>query len=78
LGHAKRLIFDRPDIFCYNITMNTIIVEGPENAIRAGTWAEKNIKHKWALDVSGGPFSNSYAFTFSDAKDATHFALKWL
>lgn len=58
--------------------MNIIVIEGPEQAIRAGTWAGENIKHKWALDVSGGPFSNSYAFNFVDAKDATMFALRWL
>lgn len=57
--------------------MNTVIIEGPEQAIFAGTWAEANIKHKWSLDIQGGPFSNVYAFNFSNAKDATHFALKW-
>jgi hypothetical protein len=57
--------------------MNTIIIDGPDRAIQAGAWAQDNIKHKWGLDVSGGPFSNQYAFTFTDTKDATHFALKW-
>ena len=57
--------------------MNTIIIKGPVKAIQAGTWAADNIKHKWAMGVDGGPFSNQYAFTFTDAKDATYFALKW-
>lgn len=58
--------------------MNTVIIEGPEQAIFAGTWAENNLKHKWSLEVQGGPFSNHYAFNFTNAQDATHFALKWL
>jgi hypothetical protein len=57
--------------------MNTVIIEGPERATQAGTWAQTNIKNKWGLDVSDGPFSNHYAFTFVSEQDATHFALKW-
>ena len=57
--------------------MNIVIIEGPEQAIFAGTWAEENIKHKWTLDVQGTPFSNVYAFSFADARDATEFALRW-
>jgi hypothetical protein len=57
--------------------MSTIIIKGPVKAIQAGTWAATNIKNKWAMDVDSGPFSNQYAFKFSDAKDATYFALKW-
>lgn len=58
--------------------MNTVIIEGPEQAIRAGTWAEKHLAHKWSLDLVE-PFSKrpKYAFNFKDAQDATHFALKW-
>jgi hypothetical protein len=58
--------------------MKTVIIEGPEQAIFAGTWAEKNIKNSWHLSIQGGPFSNSYAFNFANAKDAVHFALKWV
>jgi len=57
--------------------MNTVIIEGPEKAIQAGSWAQDNLKNKWGLDVADGPFSNQYAFTFATAQDATHFALKW-
>ena len=60
----------------YNNTMTTVIIEGPERAIRAGTWAEKNIKFGWNLDVSD-PFSNHYNFRFTDPKEATFFSLKW-
>lgn len=58
--------------------MNTIVIEGAEQAIFAGTWAEKNLKHKWTLDLIS-PFSNkpSYAFNFTNAQDASYFALKW-
>jgi hypothetical protein len=57
--------------------MNTIIIEGHEQASQAGTWATKNIKHKWGIEPHGSPFSNYYAFSFLDSQDATHFALKW-
>jgi hypothetical protein len=58
--------------------MNTVIIEGPEQATHAGTWATQHIKHKWSLDLLS-PFAKnpSYAFRFSDERDATHFALKW-
>lgn len=56
--------------------MTTIIIEGPERAIRAGTWAEKNIKYGWNLDVLD-PFSNQYNFQFTDPKEAIFFSLKW-
>jgi len=56
--------------------MNKIVITGPEQAIRAGTWAEKNISGKWNLELVD-PFSNRYHFRFSDPKDAIFFALKW-
>jgi hypothetical protein len=56
--------------------MNTVIVEGPDRAIQAGTWAEQNTKGKWKFDLVD-MFSSNYYFVFADAKDATHFALKW-
>ena len=62
----------------YNKDMNTIIIEGPERAIRAGTWADKNIKNGWELDMIN-PLSKfpSYAFKFANSLDASFFALKW-
>ena len=60
----------------YNNNMTTVIIEGPEKAIFAGTWAEKNIKNNWHLDVRE-PFANRYHFVFSDSKDATFFSLRW-
>jgi len=56
--------------------MNKIVIESPERAILAGTWAEKNIKGQWNLNLDD-PFSNRYYFTFSSPKDATLFSLKW-
>jgi len=56
--------------------MNNIVITGPEQAIKAGTWAEKNIKGKWDLELVD-PFSNKYHFKFSRSKDATFFALRW-
>lgn len=60
----------------YNKHMSTIIIEGPERAIRAGTWAENNIKDNWNLNLMD-PFSNNYHFTFSNPDEASMFALKW-
>lgn len=57
--------------------MNTIIIEGAEKALEAGGWARENIKNTWDISIEGNPFSTHYAFIFSDAKDATHFALRW-
>lgn len=57
--------------------MSQIIINGPKQAIKAGTWAEKNIKGNWQLNIDSSPFSNKYHFVFSDPKDATIFALKW-
>ena len=57
--------------------MNTVIIEGPERATQAGTWANANTKHTWQMGITGNPFSNKYAFMFSNPQDATHFALKW-
>jgi hypothetical protein len=57
--------------------MNTIIIEGPEQATMAAVWAETNVTNKWSINNVNGPFSNNYAFIFSDSTDATHFALKW-
>lgn len=57
--------------------MNQIIIEGPERAIKAGTWAEKYIKDKWNLEIDSSPFSNRYHFSFSNPHDATFFALRW-
>ena len=57
--------------------MTNVIIEGPEQAIEAGTWAEKNIKCIWKLEILTSPFSNHYNFQFANSKDATHFALKW-
>jgi hypothetical protein len=56
--------------------MNKIVIESPERAILAGTWAEENIKGQWNLALTD-PFSNCYYFTFSDPRDATMFSLKW-
>ena len=56
--------------------MNKIIIETPEKAILAGTWAEEHIKGQWNLGLAD-PFSNYYHFTFSDPSDATLFSLKW-
>jgi hypothetical protein len=69
------------DMNVYNIAMSTVIIHGPERAVRAGTWAEKNILNKWDLDfVGSNPFSAKpeYAFKFANSKDATLFALKWV
>lgn len=62
----------------YNDSMKIVTIEGPEQAIRAGTWAEENIKSEWELDLVE-PFSKTpkYAFIFSNTKEAMHFALKW-
>lgn len=59
--------------------MNSITIEGPEQAIKAGTWAEKNLKSEWTLDYDLLVLSNrpSYKFTFSNNEDAAWFALKW-
>lgn len=59
--------------------MKIVTIEGAEQAIRAGTWAEKNIKSKWDIDLVE-PFGKitKYAFKFSDPKEATIFALKWV
>jgi hypothetical protein len=57
--------------------MNTIIIEGSDKALAAGGWAQTNIKHKWDISLDSVPFSNSYVFKFSNATDATLFALKW-
>lgn len=57
--------------------MNQITINGPERAIKAGTWAEKNIKGKWNLD-SPDPFSGRYNFSFANKIDAAFFALKWV
>ena len=56
---------------------NTVIVKGPEQAIRAGTWAEKFVKGNWKMALDQSPFSNYYHFNFDNSQDATHFALKW-
>lgn len=61
----------------YNSNMTNVIIEGPERAIEAGTWAEKNIKSGWDLDISVSPFSNLYNFQFRDPKEAVLFSLKW-
>ena len=61
--------------------MSTIIVKGPEQAIRAGTWAENNLKTEWSMDfATGNPFGPrpEYAFRFANSKDAALFALKWV
>lgn len=60
----------------YNTHMSTIIIEGPERAIKAGTWAEENVKDVWNLNLTD-PFSNHYHFTFSNPDEASMFALKW-
>ena len=63
----------------YNINMSTVIVKGPERAIEAGTWAENNLKNEWSFNLnSSNPFSKEYEFRFSNARDATLFALKWV
>ena len=41
--------------------MNSITIEGPEQAMRAGTWATNNIKGDWKMDLND-PFSNHYHF----------------
>jgi len=56
--------------------MNSITITGPEQAILAGTWAEKNIRGDWKMNLVD-PFSNQYHFIFTDPQDASHFALKW-
>ena len=60
----------------YNSSMN-VVINGPERAIKAGTWAEQNLKHRWGLDVKE-PFSNEFCFTFSNPQEASLFALKWV
>jgi hypothetical protein len=58
--------------------MSQIIINGPGQAIKAGNWADKNIKGNWRLDIAySNPFSNKYHFVFSNPGDATLFALKW-
>lgn len=61
----------------YNTTMNSVIIEGPEQAIRAGTWADRNIQDGWELDMPE-PFGNRYHFIFTNPADASLFALKWV
>lgn len=58
--------------------MNIIVIEGPEQATQAGTWAKQNSKHTWGIEPHGSLFSNHYAFNFADEQDATMFALRWL
>lgn len=53
-----------------------VIITSPERAIQAGTWAQKNIKHDWEMDLPE-PFGNRYCFKFSNPIDASFFALKW-
>lgn len=60
----------------YNSNMSQIIIEGPEKAIIAGTWAEENITGDWRLEMND-PFSNYYHFIFSRPQDATYFSLRW-
>lgn len=58
--------------------MTTVIIQSAETALYAGAWANKNIKHKWDIQLDN--FHNNlarYIFKFSDSHDATHFALKW-
>lgn len=58
--------------------MTSITINGAEQAIRAGTWAEKNLKSQWTLEYADVLTSRpSYRFTFSDTHDASWFALKW-
>ncbi len=61
----------------YNTYMKSIIIDGAERAIRAGTWAEAHLK-EWSLEMVN-PLSKApqYAFSFRDPHDATLFALKW-
>lgn len=56
----------------------TVTIQGPERAIKAGTWAEKNIHNKWKMDIDSSPFSNRYNFVFTNSIDASYFALRWL
>ena len=57
--------------------MNTIIIEGPNKALEAGAWVNVHIRGNWNVDIADGPFSSTYVFSFEDAEDATHFALRW-
>ena len=57
--------------------MNTIIVEGVDQATAAATWAQSEFGHGWNVQNDGGPFSGRYAFSFKKSEDATIFALKW-
>lgn len=64
----------------YNNDMTTVIIQGPEQAILAGTWAKKHIKNNWDFDMESTTlFGNNptYAFKFSNSKDAIFFSLKW-
>ena len=58
--------------------MSQITIEGHDKAIAAGVWSRVNIKGKWNIELNSSPFSNKYNFIFTEQKDATHFALKWL
>lgn len=60
--------------------MTTVIIQGPEQAILAGTWAEKHIKNNWDFDMIATSLfidKPKYAFRFSNTEDATFFSLKW-
>lgn len=54
-----------------------VLITSPDRAIQAGTWANNNLKHKWEISMPR-PFSNDYYFEFTDEKEATLFALKWV
>jgi hypothetical protein len=57
--------------------MNTIIIEGVDQASAAALWAQSEFGHGWNVQIDGGPFSGVYAFSFKKPEDATLFALKW-
>lgn len=59
------------------MTMNTVIIEGVDQATAAAQWAQHEFGHGWNVENHRGPFSGVYAFSFKDPKHATHFALKW-